>query len=153
MRPWAYIAILLVLALGAGLIYLRMMKRFQWPVNGRISSPFGLRAHPVTGIVGGHNGIDIAAPVGTPVKAPMRGTVLSIFTTDSGGLSMIVQHPNGYRTGYAHLSRTIAQMGEEVLQGEVIAEVGNTGRSTGPHLHFTMRNASGQYVDPQLHLA
>jgi murein DD-endopeptidase MepM/ murein hydrolase activator NlpD len=83
----------------------------------------------------------------------MRGTVISVFTTDGGGLSLILQHPNGWRTGYAHLNRVLVAMGEEVIQGEVIAEVGNTGRSTGPHLHFTMRNASGQYVDPQPNLA
>jgi murein DD-endopeptidase MepM/ murein hydrolase activator NlpD len=154
MRTWGYIAILLVIALGVVLLYRKLMIRFTWPVEGRVTSPFGNRTHPVTGAVNSfHNGIDIAAPIGTSIYAPMRGTVMSVFTTDGGGLSLILQHPNGWRTGYAHLNRVLVAMGEEVIQGEVIAEVGNTGRSTGPHLHFTMRNASGQYVDPQPNLA
>ena len=155
MRTWVAIAILLVVALGVGLIYTRLMSRFVWPVKGRITSAYGQRTHPVTGVPSFHNGIDIAAPIGTPVVAPMRGTVLSIFTTDSGGLQLILEHPGGTirRTGYAHLSKVNVQMGEEVMQGEKIAEVGNSGRSTGPHLHFTMRNPAMAYVDPQQYLA
>lgn len=155
MRVWVGIAILLVVALVVGLIYTRLMSRFIWPVKGRISSPYGQRTHPVTGVPSFHNGVDIAADIGTPVVAPMRGTVLSIFTTDSGGLQLILEHPGGTirRTGYAHLNKVNVQMGEEVLQGEQIAEVGNTGRSTGPHLHFTVRDGSLNYVDPMKYLA
>jgi len=154
MRPWGYIGITLLLAVAVGLLYRRIMSRWIWPVDGRISSTFGNRIHPVTGAVGSfHNGIDIAAPIGTPVVAPMRGEVLSIYTHNTGGLSLIVQHPNGYRTGYAHLNRILVRTGEEVMQGEVIAEVGNTGASTGPHLHFTITNAAGNKVDPQTYLA
>lgn len=155
MRTWVGIAILLVVALVVGLIYTRLMSRFIWPVKGRISSPFGQRTHPVTGVPSFHNGVDIAAAIGTPVVAPMRGTVLSIFTTNAGGLQLILEHPGGTirRTGYAHLNKVNVQIGEEVMQGEQIAEVGNTGRSTGPHLHFTMRDAGLNYVDPQQYLA
>jgi murein DD-endopeptidase MepM/ murein hydrolase activator NlpD len=150
MNRWAWIGIGGLLALAGLLAYLykRKMSTFQWPVQGRLSSNFGIRTHPVTGAQGQfHNGIDIAAPIGTAVVAPQRGEVLSIYETGTGGKQLIIQHEE-YRTGYAHLNRIFVQVGEEVMQGETIAEVGNTGASTGPHLHFTVTNSAGNKVDP-----
>lgn len=112
------------------------------PVKGTVSSKYGMRNGRL------HNGTDIAVPVGTPVKSPWRGTVYSIYTNSSGGLQMIIDHPNGYRTGYAHLSATGVTEGQKVKRGQVIAKSGNTGNSTGPHLHFTLRR-NGNLIDPE----
>ena len=151
---WIGISSLLLIAILAVVYYLRKMKTaWIWPVNGRVSSPFGDRIHPVHGTTSYHNGIDIAAPIGTSVVAPMNGEVLSVYENEAGGKQLIIQHPNGYRSGYAHLNRVLVRVGEEVMRGEVIAEVGNTGTSTGPHLHFTITNSAGNKVDPQTYLA
>lgn len=121
----------------------------KYPVSGRITSKFGNRTHPVTGVAGKfHNGVDIAVPVGTPVLSPADGKVVSVYTNSSGGIQLIVQHNNGFRTGYAHLNEVIAKAEQTVAKGEVIAKSGNTGASTGPHLHLTLRK-NGELVDPE----
>ncbi len=112
------------------------------PVKGRITSRYGMRNGRL------HNGTDIAAAVGTPVKSPWRGTVSETYTNSAGGKQIIINHPNGYRTGYAHLSEYRVSSGQKVRRGQVIALSGNTGGSTGPHLHFTLRK-NGQLVDPE----
>lgn len=114
----------------------------------QITSPFGYRVHPITGELSFHNGIDLAAPVGTPVFAPEFGYVDSWLDNEIGGYQMIVQHSDGTRTGYAHLSDRIAEPGQEVMKGEVIAKTGDTGRVTGPHLHFNYKDANGDFQDP-----
>jgi murein DD-endopeptidase MepM/ murein hydrolase activator NlpD len=153
MKPWGYIGITLLLAVLVGVLYLRMMKTFQWPVQGRLSSKFGTRIHPITGVESFHNGIDIAAPTGTPVYAPADGVVEGTSNTTKGGLQMVLRHNNGMKTGYAHLSKRIATLGDRVKRGDIIAEVGNTGASTGPHLHFTVTDTMGKKVDPLTYLA
>lgn len=127
-----------------------------WPVDGykNISSPFGTRTHPVTGAQGSfHNGIDIPAPTGTFVLAPQSGTVKSVYFNSTGGNQLIIEHDNGYTTGYAHLSLVLVDPGERVERGEPIAKVGNTGASTGSHLHYTVKNKNANdeltYVDPK----
>jgi len=114
------------------------------PVRGRISSKFGKRG------TGWHNGIDIAVPVGTNVKAPADGRVLKVWTSENGGRQLLVQHDNGYISGYAHLSKRLFGTGARVKKGKVIAVTGNTGRVTGAHLHFTWRKNS-QYKNPANH--
>lgn len=122
-----------------------------FPINipYKITSGFGDRIHPVTGVKKFHNGIDIAVPEDTNVYNPENGTVDSWLTNDTGGKQMIVQHDNGMRTGYAHLNYRFYPVGSRVAKGSVIAKSGNTGASTGAHLHFTMKNKNGEFVNPQ----
>lgn len=120
----------------------------KYPVAGRITSKFGNRIHPITGATSFHNGIDIAAPIGTPVHSPYSGVVKSVYSNNTGGIQMIVDHDNGFRTGYAHLNEAIKRPGQRVKQGEIIAKTGNTGASTGPHLHLTLRK-NGTLVNPE----
>lgn len=103
---------------------------FEWPVDGRISSPFGWRGNRF------HYGLDIAAPLGEPVRAAADGEV--IFNTYRGnyGLLVEIEHDRHWVTRYAHNSKVLVEPGQKVYQGEVISEVGSTGYSTGPHVHF-----------------
>lgn len=115
---------------------------FVWPVptHSRISSPFGYRTHPVTGVVNSkHSGIDIPAPTGTNVVAAKSGTVTYSAMKGSYGNLVIIDHGDGTSTYYAHNSALVATKGSTVKQGDVIAKIGSTGRSTGPHLHFEVR--------------
>lgn len=124
-----------------------------YPVDGKITSYYGYRTHPVTGEKQSfHNGIDMAAPSGTPIVSPESGKVTSQYWGDAGGNQMIVTHDSGYVTGYAHLKGYTVKKGQSVGKGEVIAQVGNTGHTTGAHLHFTVRNQKGDRIDPLLYL-
>lgn len=152
-NTWLGLILLALLAAVLATEYLKRMAIWIWPVKGRISSDFGPRTHPITGVASNHNGIDIAAPTGTPIVAPKSGRVISIYSTATGGLQMVVEHAGGWRSGYAHLSETIAKVGEDVMKGETIAKVGNTGASTGPHLHFTITSPNGKKVNPENLLA
>ncbi len=119
-----------------------------WPTEGTISSGFGWRWGRV------HKGIDIAAPVGTPVWAVASGVVEFAGWDDSGYGNMIdIRHHDGFLTRYAHLSDIYAQQGSVVNQSQVIGAVGTTGNSTGPHLHFEIIPLSGVAVDPISYLA
>jgi len=117
------------------------------PVYGRVSSPAGNRTNPVTGNPEFHDGIDIALAVGTPIFAPKDGEVIASGYSASFGRFMRLAHYDGYVTFYAHLSSAVAAIGDIVFQGEQIAYSGNTGQSTGPHLHFGIFH-NGQFVDP-----
>ena len=144
----------LLLSAAAALVTIQIIKLMNRlnaknPVTGPITSKFGPRKAPVAGASTYHNGVDVGVPVGTQVRAPWDGTVLSTYSNAAGGNQMIVKHPNGYRTGYAHLSGYVATKGQAVRQGEAICLSGNTGHSTGPHLHFTLTNPAGQKVDPE----
>ena len=121
----------------------------EFPVRRdyRITSGYGHRLHPISGIWSGHNGIDLAIPVGTPLYAPDKGTITSSFTNDIGGNQAVITHPGGVKTGYAHLQSKLPQ-GSTVQRGEIFAYSGDTGRVTGPHLHLTVRKG-GELVDPQ----
>jgi murein DD-endopeptidase MepM/ murein hydrolase activator NlpD len=123
----------------------------EWPVTGPISSRYGTRVHPVYGGRRFHDGIDIAVSVGTPVRAAADGVVT--WSGDKGGygLTVIIDHGNGLETFYAHNSRLVAKRGSEVKKGQIIAYSGNTGVSTGPHLHYEVRKA-GKSVDPMVYL-
>jgi murein DD-endopeptidase MepM/ murein hydrolase activator NlpD len=115
----------------------------------RISSPFGYRIAPKAGASTFHNGIDIACPAGTPVLSVADGTVDKVWndTSAGGGLSIRIKHAEGYQTGYAHLSRQDVTAGQTVQKGQQIALSGNTGNSTGAHLHFTLKY-NGVAINP-----
>ncbi|MES2504922.1 MAG: M23 family metallopeptidase [Myxococcota bacterium] len=119
----------------------------RWPVMGTISSHFGFRSDPFTGYQAMHFGVDIAAPYGTPVHASAPGRV--IFVGHSGGLGNLVaiQHSPNLITRYGHLSDYFVRSGEWVKRDERIALVGNTGRSTAPHLHYVVEK-NGVHQDP-----
>ena len=107
-----------------------------------------MRKHPVTKDESFHNGVDIAAAMYTQVLSPKAGTVVNIFENATGGKQLIIEHENGMRTGYAHLSSYKVVRGQAVKAGQVIALTGNTGQSTGPHLHLTV-TVGGKKVDPE----
>ncbi len=149
------ITLVLLVVLAAGLTWYirRRAAAWSWPVQGRISSGYEHdRVNPVTGAVRDHLAIDIAVPVGTPVKAARDGVVKSSYITAEGGQQLILQHGE-WLSGYAHLSERRVNVGDTVKRGHVIALSGNTGASTGPHVHFTITNPAGLKVDPQPLLA
>lgn len=125
--------------------------RAGWPATGRISSPFGRRLHPVTRRYRHHTGIDIAVPSGTPVKASDGGVVLQSGWLGGYGKTVIIDHGGGISTLYAHNSSVFVSEGQTVAKGQVIAHAGTTGVSTGPHVHFEIRE-KGTPVDPMKHL-
>ncbi len=127
-------------------------------IEGRITSSFGNRTHPITRETSLHNGIDIAAPVGTDVLSPATCKVMSISTHRTGGLTLILGDiENSVRYGFCHLDSIEVAEGDIVKAGDVVAKSGNTGRSTGPHLHYSVKTAGkwhgatytgGRYIDP-----
>lgn len=121
--------------------------RFQWPCIGKLTSPFGPRH--IFGREEFHTGIDIALPQGSPISAAAAGTVVWVGPQGTYGNLVIVDHHNGFSTYYAHCSALLVDEGDEVSQGQEIAAVGSTGRSTGPHCHFEIRWRE-EPLDPQL---
>ncbi len=115
--------------------------------GGRITSNFGYRTAPTAGASTNHKGVDIATPTGTPIVASCGGTVTKARWESGYGYVVYISHEGGVETRYAHLSRILVSAGDKVKQGERIALSGNTGVSTGPHLHFEMR-VYGTPVDP-----
>ena len=124
-------------------------KGWVWPVAGyhRISSPFGMRVHPVTGVYKLHDGTDIAVPSGVPIKAAKSGTVVKSYFHNAYGNYIVIDHGNGIQTGYAHMSRRAVSVGTKVSAGQVIGYVGSTGWSTGAHLHLQFI-VNGSYANP-----
>lgn len=122
-----------------------------WPVEGRVSSPFGYRSSPLTGIREFHQGIDIAASYKTPVRAAADGTVTYASYRGGSGKLVIIDHGYGYETHYAHLSSFDVDNGEVIEKGEVIGYVGSTGSSTGPHLHYEI-HVNNEPIDPKDYL-
>lgn len=122
---------------------------FSWPITAswRLTSRFGRRADPFTGVASNHTGIDMACPTGTSIKAAMSGSVVVAGWSNIYGNYVIVKHIDGYQTLYGHMSKITAKKGQYVAQGEQIGLVGSTGYSTGPHLHFSVYK-NGKLVDP-----
>ena len=120
---------------------------FIYPTRGRITSRFGMRRDPFTGIRRFHNGVDLAGPVGTPVIASMSGKVAMLGYNPTFGKYIILTHPEGFQTLYGHLDAFRVQKGESVKQGQRIADMGNSGYSTGSHLHFSIFRR-GEPIDP-----
>lgn len=119
----------------------------SWPVAGWISSPFGERVSAFTGKKEFHKGVDIAAPVGTPVLAPGDGVVAFAGETDGGGFGLTLDHHAGLVTVYGHLDDVVVAKGQTVTRGELLGHVGDSGQSTGPHLHYEAR-LGGMPVNP-----
>jgi murein DD-endopeptidase MepM/ murein hydrolase activator NlpD len=120
---------------------------FIYPVRSRITSPFGWRISPITGERHYHAALDLAGAAGATVKAAMDGTVSSVGFNPTFGRFIILSHDGGYQSMYAHLSAVSARQGERVSQGNKIGEVGSTGLSTGPHLHFAVYK-NGRAINP-----
>ena len=117
------------------------------PAHGRISSRFGLRWHPIHKEVKQHAGVDIAAPVGTPIYSPGAGTASFVGWRSGYGKCITIDHGGGNETLYAHLNVVLVSMRQTVEFGDVIGQVGSTGKSTGPHVHYEVRRR-GTPVDP-----
>ena len=118
------------------------------PTAGWLSSNFSRsRRHPILHISRPHEGIDVTAPMGAPIVAPASGTVVDVGRETGYGLIVEIDHGNGIVTKYAHCSRVLVKKGQKVTRGEVIAAVGNSGLSTGPHLHYEI-HINGRVVDP-----
>ncbi len=118
-----------------------------YPTSGILTSPFGFRRDPFTGKIKHHDGIDISAPVGTPIVAPADGIVKTVRWVRGYGLMIEIDHGYGVTTRYGHCSRAAVRQGQFVRRGQIIGYVGNTGRSTGPHLHYEVR-VMGRPVNP-----
>lgn len=120
---------------------------FSWPAAGKLTSRYGRRWGRM------HKGIDIAGPIGTPINAAADGTVIAAGW-NSGGYGNLVEikHNDGTTTRYGHNSRLSVSVGQNVRQGQQLAEMGSTGHSTGSHLHFEIRPSGGQAVNPIAHL-
>lgn len=122
-----------------------------WPTRGRVSSGIGMRKDPWTEKPVFHSGLDIPKPIGTPIHAPGDGVVVQAGSSNGNGKTVILNHGEGITTLYAHLSKIHVKEGQRVSKGELIADVGNTGKSTSPHLHYEVR-VNDIPIDPRRNL-
>ena len=127
--------------------------KFCWPAPDyvRISSPYGYRIHPISGVQKLHAGVDLASGMGTRILAAYDGKVIAAGYNGSMGNYVMIDHGDGLVTVYMHASALLVSTGQKVTRGQQIAKVGSTGNSTGPHLHFAVR-LNGAYVDPMPYL-
>ena len=119
-----------------------------WPVDGVISSGFGVRLSPFAGQEEFHKGVDIMAPAGSPVRAPAPGVVVFAGEDAEGALAVVLDHGGGYTSSFSHLESLTAARGQRLDRGASLGAVGQAGRSTGPHLHYEVR-LFGLPVDPR----
>jgi murein DD-endopeptidase MepM/ murein hydrolase activator NlpD len=124
----------------------------MWPVNGQIASRFGDRSDPLSGEGGFHKGVDLVATMGTPVHAAADGIITAAQFANRYGRAVMIDHGNGMATLYAHLSNFEVIPGEEVKRGQLIGHSGASGRVSGPHLHFEVRQG-GSPVNPARYLS
>ncbi|MGB4270755.1 MAG: M23 family metallopeptidase [Spirochaetota bacterium] len=124
-----------------------LREMFRSPLGGRLTSFFGGRVHPIFRQWGFHNGLDIAAPYGTPVGAARGGVVIASGWMGGYGKAVMIQHDEGFKTLYGHLSTINVRPGQKVKAGQFLGRVGSTGWSTGPHLHFTLWQ-NGKLINP-----
>ena len=124
---------------------------FRYPLRRiHITSTFGWRRHPVSGKRSFHNGVDYRARVGEPVFAVYNGRVIKTGYSPLNGKFIVIKHPGGIKTYYLHLSKILVKKGYVVKAGQIIGRTGATGRTTGPHLHFGIKDAKGRWVNPLL---
>lgn len=124
----------------------------RWPVRGPVNSDFGRRGSPWSeGSSEHHGGLDIGAPRGTPVAAPAPGTIVFAGHHPEYGVTLVIDHGNDIKTLYGHLTRVNVAVEQKVQRGQAIAQTGNTGRSSGPHLHYEIQ-VKGQPVNPRSYL-
>ena len=122
---------------------------FGYPLieKAKITSPYGYRKHPISGNNSLHKGVDLSAKEGTNVFAPASAIVKKVWSDSDCGNGLVLQHSNGFETLYCHLSGVTVKEGDNVQAGCLIAKTGNTGKSTGPHLHYAIKD-NGEYIDP-----
>jgi murein DD-endopeptidase MepM/ murein hydrolase activator NlpD len=122
-----------------------------WPIQGWVTSGFGFRNSPFTGLIQMHEGLDISNQVGTPVIAPADGIISDIGNDLALGKLLVISHGFGMITRYAHLNKVLVRIGQKVKRGEKIAEIGMSGKATGPHLHYEVR-LDGVPVNPMRYI-
>jgi murein DD-endopeptidase MepM/ murein hydrolase activator NlpD len=122
-----------------------------WPVHGWVTSGFGFRNNPFTGLIQMHEGIDISNRVGTPITAPADGIISDIGSDWAHGKILVISHGFGMITRYGHLNKVLVRVGQKVKRGDKIAEVGMSGKTTGPHLHYEVR-LNGIPVNPMRYI-
>jgi murein DD-endopeptidase MepM/ murein hydrolase activator NlpD len=122
-----------------------------WPTVGWVTSDFGFRINPFTGLIQMHEGINISNRVGTPVISPADGVISDIGNDWIHGKVLVTTHGFGITTRYAHLNRVLVRIGQKVKRGEKIAEIGMSGKTTGPHLHYEVR-IDGIPVNPMRYI-
>lgn len=122
-----------------------------WPVEGHITSPFGLREHPMSGKSEFHSGVDIAAGPGQPVMATGEGVVSFAGWSGANGNLVVIEHGAGFSTFYAHNKMVAVRTGQRVKRGDIISYLGSTGNSTGPHVHYEVW-LNGRAVNPDVYL-
>jgi murein DD-endopeptidase MepM/ murein hydrolase activator NlpD len=122
-----------------------------WPTNGWVTSGFGFRIHPFTGLTQMHEGLDISNRVGNIVIAPADGIISNIGNDLALGKLLVISHGFGMTTRYAHLNKVLVRIGQKVKRGEKIAEIGMSGKATGPHLHYEVR-LDGVPVNPMRYI-
>jgi murein DD-endopeptidase MepM/ murein hydrolase activator NlpD len=122
--------------------------RWVSPLNGRVTSEFGMRTHPVTGVYKLHTGTDVAAAAGTSIRAASSGVVVGAEWEQGNGNTITIKHDDGVTSRYAHTSEMLVAAGDRVEVGDVVARVGSTGLATGPHLHFEVRSR-GKPIDAE----
>ena len=120
----------------------------RWPIRGPVNSEYGTRRSPWTGAPEQHHGIDIGSPPGTPVTSPAPGMVITASAHGRLGKHVALDHGHGVTSLYGHLEALDVKPGQRVTKGQIIGRVGNTGRSTGPHLHYELL-VEGKAVDPR----
>lgn len=132
---------------GAGPRARWSMAALSWPLRGPITSRFGFRRHPIFRLRQFHTGVDISAAMGSPVRAAFGGMVLYAGWFGGYGKLIVIDHGDGYSTLYGHLSAIGVAVGDQIARGQVVGRVGSTGYSTGPHLHFEIRQR-GKPINP-----
>jgi len=126
----------------------REKEGFITPAKGVVTSRFGMRTHPISGVQAMHKGVDIAAPAGTPIQATKAGKVVAAGYDDSAGNYVVVDHGGGVKSKYFHLNEINVKEGQDLKAGQQLGTMGSTGDSTGPHLHFEV-HINDQAVDPE----